>query len=54
MKIATDGIRLNLVNEGTGTPALVFLRYQGGSSRTWPHVAAALLTAFVRSVDTGG
>jgi pimeloyl-ACP methyl ester carboxylesterase len=42
MKIKTNGIRLNVVDEGTGTPTLVLLHYWGGSSRTWRHVVAAL------------
>jgi pimeloyl-ACP methyl ester carboxylesterase len=42
MKIATNGIHLDVVDEGTGKPALVFLHYWGGSSRTWRHVVAAL------------
>lgn len=42
MKIATNGITLNVVDEGTGEPTLVFLHYWGGSSRTWRHVIAAL------------
>lgn len=46
MRIATNGITLNLLDEGAGEPALVFLHYWGGSSRTWRHVIAALGPGF--------
>jgi pimeloyl-ACP methyl ester carboxylesterase len=46
MMIATNGIVLHVVDQGSGTPALLFLHYWGGSSRTWRHVIAALGPSF--------
>ncbi len=42
MKIAVNGIEINVKDQGDGAPALVFLHYWGGSSRTWDSVIAAL------------
>lgn len=42
MDIASNGIRIHLKDNGTGNPALVFLHYWGGSSRTWDGVAGEL------------
>jgi pimeloyl-ACP methyl ester carboxylesterase len=42
MKIASNGIRLHIEEQGAGELPLVFLHYWGGSSRTWRHVTAAL------------
>ncbi|MES2073166.1 MAG: alpha/beta hydrolase [Pseudomonadota bacterium] len=42
MKIAVNGIEINVKDQGDGAPALVFLHYWGGSSRTWDAVIAAL------------
>ena len=42
MKVTANGMRLNVEERGAGEPALVFLHYWGGSSRTWRHVTAAL------------
>lgn len=42
MNIVSNGIRLHIEDNGTGAPALLFLHYWGGSSRTWRHVIAAL------------
>jgi pimeloyl-ACP methyl ester carboxylesterase len=42
MDIQSNGIRLHVEDRGKGVPALVFLHYWGGSSRTWRHVIAAL------------
>jgi len=42
MNIALNGIRLHVKDQGSGAPALVFLHYWGGSSRTWRHVIAGL------------
>ena len=42
MFIASNGIRINVKEQGSGSPALVFLHYWGGSSRTWDGVIAAL------------
>jgi pimeloyl-ACP methyl ester carboxylesterase len=46
MKIASNGIMLHVEDEGAGSPALVFLHYWGGSSRTWRHVVSALAPDF--------
>ena len=42
MDIHSNGIRLHVEDCGVGAPALVFLHYWGGSSRTWRHVIDAL------------
>ena len=46
MSTAPNTIKLHVEDFGTGAPALVFLHYWGGSSRTWRHVAQALAPAF--------
>ncbi|WP_127904431.1 alpha/beta fold hydrolase [Solirhodobacter olei] len=46
MSTASDTIKLHVEDLGTGAPALVFLHYWGGSSRTWRHVTQALAPAF--------
>ncbi len=38
MKIAANGIQINVRDRGRGEPNLVFLHYWGGSSRTWSEV----------------
>jgi pimeloyl-ACP methyl ester carboxylesterase len=42
MKIASNGVMLHITDCGAGAPALVFLHYWGGSSRTWRYVVAEL------------
>jgi pimeloyl-ACP methyl ester carboxylesterase len=42
MKIASNGIRIHVEEQGSGDFALVFLHYYGGSSRTWRKAIAAL------------
>jgi pimeloyl-ACP methyl ester carboxylesterase len=42
MKITSNGIRIHVEDQGSGDPALLFLHYYGGSSRTWKHVTAPL------------
>lgn len=42
MKMTVNGIRLHVVDTDDGVPAMVFLHYWGGSSRTWTPVMAAL------------
>jgi len=37
-----NGVDLNIVDTGAGMPALVFLHYWGGSSRTWAPVIQCL------------
>ena len=46
MMIASNGIELNVEQRGAGVPALVFLHYWGGSSRTWRHVIEILAPEF--------
>ncbi len=46
MMIAANGIELHVEQRGAGTPALVFLHYWGGSSRTWRHVVDLLAPEF--------
>lgn len=46
MKIVSNGIALHVEQRGAGSPALVFLHYWGGSSRTWRHVIDALAPEF--------
>jgi pimeloyl-ACP methyl ester carboxylesterase len=55
MDIHSNGIRLHVEDRGAGAPALVFLHYWGGSSRTWRHVIAGLESKFrTISVDQRG
>jgi pimeloyl-ACP methyl ester carboxylesterase len=42
MKIASNGIRIHVEEQGRGELSLVFLHYYGGSARTWGKVIAAL------------
>ncbi|GAA0733987.1 alpha/beta fold hydrolase [Sphingomonas sp. ABOLD] len=51
MKVASNGIRINVEDQGSGAPALVFLHYWGGSARTWRHVTARLAARF-RTIAT--
>jgi len=51
MKVAANGIRINVRERGTGDTTLVFLHYYGGSSRTWNGVTADLSKDF-RTVAT--
>jgi pimeloyl-ACP methyl ester carboxylesterase len=46
MQIAVNGIDFHITDQGQGRPALVFLHYWGGSSRTWAPVIAALPAAY--------
>jgi pimeloyl-ACP methyl ester carboxylesterase len=46
MKIASNGIHIDVTDQGSGTPTVVFLHYWGGSSRTWNDVIAALPSAY--------
>jgi pimeloyl-ACP methyl ester carboxylesterase len=46
MKLVSNGVTLHVSQQGAGAPALVFLHYWGGSSRSWRHVIAALATEF--------
>jgi len=42
MKGSSAKIHIHVEEQGSGTPALLFLHYWGGSSRTWRHVIGAL------------
>lgn len=42
MMIVSHGVELHVEQRGAGSPAVVFLHYWGGSSRTWRHVVDAL------------
>ena len=42
MDIQTSGARIRVREQGNGEPALVFLHYWGGSSRTWRSVISQL------------
>ncbi|MBB5357480.1 pimeloyl-ACP methyl ester carboxylesterase [Rhodanobacter sp. ANJX3] len=42
MMIVSNGIELHVEQRGAGSPAVVFLHYWGGSSRTWQHVVDPL------------
>jgi pimeloyl-ACP methyl ester carboxylesterase len=46
MKITANGLNIHVEEQGSGNPALVFLHYYGGSSRTWHHVTSSLATRF--------
>jgi len=46
MMVEANGIELHVEQRGAGGPALVFLHYWGGSSRTWQHVVDALSTDY--------
>jgi len=46
MMLRSNGINLEVSQHGAGAPALVFLHYWGGSSRTWRHVTHALTPDF--------
>ena len=46
MKVASNGIQINVEEQGSGEPALVFLHYWGGSARTWRHVTSKLSSTY--------
>lgn len=46
MKIRSNGVDINVHDAGHGEPAIVFLHYWGGSSRTWRHVIELLAPRF--------
>ncbi len=45
-RIRVNGIDLAVRDQGSGSPALVFLHYWGGSSRTWEMVIGELSSTF--------
>lgn len=51
MRLAVNGIHINVRERGTGEPSLVFLHYWGGSSRTWEGVMSELSDRF-RTIAT--
>jgi pimeloyl-ACP methyl ester carboxylesterase len=46
VKRKLNGIQLNVRDEGQGEPALLFMHYWGGSSRTWDHVIERIKSDF--------
>jgi pimeloyl-ACP methyl ester carboxylesterase len=46
MKIKAGELWFNVLESGSGEPALLFLHYWGGSARTWHSVASQLSTDF--------
>jgi pimeloyl-ACP methyl ester carboxylesterase len=46
MKVASNGLTINVEKKGEGDLSIVFLHYWGGSVRTWKHVAAKLAPTF--------
>lgn len=51
MEIEVNGTRIHVTQAGHGDPALVFLHYYGGSSRTWQRVTDRLSSRY-RTVAT--
>jgi pimeloyl-ACP methyl ester carboxylesterase len=45
-RIRVNGIELAVRDQGNGSPALMFLHYWGGSSRTWQMVTGQLASTF--------
>lgn len=53
--VVANGINLHVEKTGEGSPALVFLHYWGGSSRTWRHVIGRLAPDFLTvAIDQRG
>lgn len=46
MKVAVNGINLNVSDDGSGDHALVFMHFWGGSSREWSAVIEGLSTRY--------
>lgn len=46
MFISSNGVALQVEQQGAGSPAFVFLHYWGGSSNTWRHVIDRLSGGF--------
>jgi 3-oxoadipate enol-lactonase len=46
MEVIINDIKLHVTDSGVGAPALVFLHYWGGSSRTWERVIASLSNSY--------
>ncbi len=46
MKIAVETLSLNVLESGSGEPALLFQHYWGGSARTWNRVIEQLCSTF--------
>jgi 3-oxoadipate enol-lactonase len=45
MKLKAGELSFNVLESGSGEPALLFLHYWGGSARTWNAVVSQLSTA---------
>jgi pimeloyl-ACP methyl ester carboxylesterase len=46
MKVASNGLAIQVEEKGEGDLSLVFLHYYGGSSRTWRHITSKLAPNF--------
>ena len=46
MMLIANGLELYVEQRGAGSPAMIFLHYWGGSSRTWRHVVDRLAPEF--------
>src|ERR1700722_11266147 len=46
MKLKAGELSFNVLESGSGEPALLFLHYWGGSARTWHAVISELSTDF--------
>lgn len=46
MKVSVGDLSLNVLDTGSGEPALVFLHYWGGSARTWQRTIEVLQRSF--------
>lgn len=46
MNIQVNDMSLHVIDQGSGTPTLLFLHYWGGSARTWAPVMAALAGSY--------
>jgi pimeloyl-ACP methyl ester carboxylesterase len=54
MKLTVNGLSIHVEVQGSGAPALVFLHYYGGSSRTWRHVISRLARFHTIAIDHRG
>ena len=46
MMLVANGVELHVEQRGAGAPAMIFLHYWGGSSRTWRHVVDRVAPEF--------
>jgi pimeloyl-ACP methyl ester carboxylesterase len=55
MKVVSNGLAINIEEQGSGELSLVFLHYWGGSARTWKHVTTRLSPKFhIVAIDHRG